>query len=77
MPADSTLFIPSSYLRWDLLGSWSITSDFTINFGILNLFDDRHYSYADTKYILDTGYRDMSGFSLPGRAYQVGFSLRL
>ena len=27
--------------------------------------------------VLDNGYRDMSGFSLPGRAYQVGFTLRL
>ena len=77
VPDDSILFIPSSYVRWDLLGSWSITSKIKINFGVLNLFDYRHYSYADTKYILDTGYRDMSGFSLPGRSYQMGFSLRL
>ncbi len=77
IPADSELFIPSSYIRWDLLASWTVGSNFKINFGVLNLFDYRHYSYADTKYILDTGYRDMSGFSLPGRAYQVGFTLRL
>ena len=77
VPADSELFIPSSYLRWDLLASCAVGSNFKINFGVLNLFDHRHYSYADTKYILDTGYRDMSGFSLPGRAYQIGFTLRL
>lgn len=77
VPDDSFVFIPSSYVRWDLLASWSISSKFRINIGILNLFDHKHYSYADTKYISDTGYRDMSGFSLPGRSYQAGFSLRL
>jgi hemoglobin/transferrin/lactoferrin receptor protein len=77
VPEDSILFIPSSYVRWDLVGSWSVTSKFRINFGVLNLFDYKQYSYSDTKYILDTGYRDMSGFSLPGRSYQLGFSLRL
>ena len=77
VPDDSMVYIPSSYIRWDLLGSWSISSKFKINFGILNLFDHKQYSYADTKYILDTGDRDMSGFSMPGRSYQVGFSLRL
>lgn len=77
VPDESLVFIPSSYIRWDLLGSVSISPDFRINLGILNLFDYRNYSYSDTKYILDTGYKDMSGFSLPGRSYQLGFSLRL
>ena len=77
VPDESILFIPSSYVRWDLLGSWLITPKIKINFGILNLFDYKQYSYADTKYILDNGYRDMSGFSMPGRSYQAGFSLRL
>jgi hemoglobin/transferrin/lactoferrin receptor protein len=57
-------FVPNGYTLVDVLGYYNLREDFSISFGIFNLFDTEYYNYSDVRF-LNQG-PQVSRFTQPG-----------
>lgn len=44
-------FVPNGYTLVDILGYYNLREDFSISFGIFNLFDKEYYNYSDVRFL--------------------------
>lgn len=67
-------FIPDDYIVFDLLGYYNISSNFSLNVGIFNLFDQKYFRYADVRNLNER--LDIDRFAQPGINARVGLTVR-
>ena len=75
LPDSDTYFNPNAVTIFDLIGSYSINKDFTLDLGVYNLADKRHYKYQNTRTVSNSA-TSIERYSEPGRSIKAGFKFR-
>ena len=75
LPDSDTFYNPEAVTIFDLIGTYNINDDFTVDLGIYNIADKRHYKYQNTRSVRETA-SAIERFSEPGRSVKAGFKFR-
>ncbi|MEN9206106.1 MAG: TonB-dependent hemoglobin/transferrin/lactoferrin family receptor [Thermostichales cyanobacterium DRC_bins_46] len=70
----SVPFVAPGYTVVDVIGYWNLDENWQLNFGILNLFDQRYFLYSETRTLFQGP--AVERFAQPGRSVAIGFSTR-
>ena len=75
LPDSDTYYNPEAATIFDLIGSYNINDDLTVDLGVYNLADKRHYKYQNTRSVSKTS-SSIERYSEPGRSIKAGFKFR-
>ena len=75
LPDSDTYYNPEAATIFDLIGSYNINNDLTVDLGVYNLADKRHYKYQNTRSVSKTS-SSIERYSEPGRSIKAGFKFR-
>ncbi|MEM9770588.1 MAG: TonB-dependent hemoglobin/transferrin/lactoferrin family receptor [Cyanobacteria bacterium P01_D01_bin.73] len=74
---DGDQFVPDGYAVFDLIGSYNPTSNFGVNLGIYNLFNNEYYQYSEVRNI---GVQDdddgIEQYTQPGLNVRLGINVK-
>ena len=65
-------FTTDSYTTVDVFARYDFNSRFTVNLGVLNLFDEEYIEYSSIAGLPDNG-QDLSRYTQPGRTFSARF----
>ena len=75
LPDSDTYYNPEAVTIFDLIGTYNINDDFTVDLGVYNIGDKRHYKYENTRSVSETT-SAIERYSEPGRSFKAGFKFR-
>ena len=75
LPDSDTFFNPDAVTIFDLIGTYNVNNDLSVDLGVYNLADKRHYKYQNTRSVREST-TSIERYSEPGRSFKVGFSFR-
>jgi len=75
LPDSDTFYNPDAYTIFDLIGSYDLSKDLTVDLGIYNLTDKRYYKYQNTRTV-SKSYSTTERYSEPGRSIKAGFKFK-
>ena len=75
LPDSDTYFNPEATTIFDLIGSYKVNNDLTVDLGVYNLADKRHYKYQNTRAVSKTA-SGIERYSEPGRSLKAGFNFK-
>ena len=75
LPDSDTYFNPDAVTIFDLIGTYNVSDDFTVDLGVYNIADKRQYKYQNTRTVREST-TSIERYSEPGRSIKAGFKFR-